>query len=90
MGVLPNPPNPALWAAAGLTSLFDLGLDFWWYDENWGGIIPGLTFGSGSVDHLVWGQEIFRSVLSHYNELNGPRNKVRPPVLAQGNPSLAC
>ena len=19
----------------GLTSLFDLGLDFWWYDENW-------------------------------------------------------
>ena len=28
----------------GLTSLFDLGLDFWWYDENWHDIIPGLSF----------------------------------------------
>ena len=25
----------------GMTSLFEDGLDFWWYDENWHGIIPG-------------------------------------------------
>jgi len=73
----------------GLTSLFDLGLDFWWYDENWHDIIPGLSFdGSGQieacphgkcpVDHLVWGQEIFRSVTASYNKQHGPRNKTKP------------
>lgn len=71
-------PSEAKFRYDGLTSLFDLGLDFWWYDENWGGIIPGLTFGSGEVDHLVWGQEIFRSVLAHYTAVNGPRNATKP------------
>jgi len=65
----------------GLTSLFDLGLDFWWYDENWHNIIPGIDGfpNGGSVDHLVWGQEIFRSVAAHYNRVNGPRVRAPPP-----------
>ena len=59
------------------------------YDENWHDIIPGLAFGAnGSVeacphgkcplDHLVWGQEIFRSVTATYNKQHGPRNKTKP------------
>ena len=71
----------------GLTSLFDLGLDFWWYDENWHDIIPGLAFDGPCghdptsptcLDHLIWGQEIFRSVTARYNQLHGPRNKTKP------------
>jgi hypothetical protein len=42
-------PSEVSFRYDGLTSLFDLGLDFWWYDENWGGIIPGLDFGGGEV-----------------------------------------
>ncbi len=62
----------------GLTSLFDRGLDFWWYDENWHNIIPGLDIGGERVDHLVWGQEIFRSITAHYNKVYGPRNTSKP------------
>ena len=70
-----------------MTSLFDLGLDFWWYDENWHDIIPGLAFdgpcghdptGPTCLDHLIWGQEIFRSATTNYNRINGPRNKTKP------------
>eukprot|EP00040_Diaphanoeca_grandis_P012991 m.65720 g.65720 ORF g.65720 m.65720 type:complete len:903 (-) comp23596_c0_seq1:497-3205(-) len=71
-------PEEIYFRYQGLTSLFDLGLDFWWYDENWHDIIPGLDFGSGTVDHLVWGQEIYRSVLDYYNAEYGPRNKTKP------------
>ncbi len=58
-------------------------------DENWHDIIPGLSFntqgqvqqcphGKCPVDHLVWGQEIFRSVTASYNKQHGPRNKTKP------------
>jgi hypothetical protein len=70
-------PEEVAFRYDGLTSLFDLGLDFWWFDENWHGIIPGLECAHGTsdcgVDHLVWGQEIFRSVTAAYNDQQGAR-----------------
>jgi hypothetical protein len=52
-------------------------------------IIPGLSFdtdgqveacphGKCPVDHLIWGQEIFRSVTASFNKQHGPRNKTKP------------
>ena len=51
------------------------------YDENWGGIIPGLDFGSPEeVDHLVWGQEIYRTVTDTYNRMHSLRSKGMPTM----------
>ena len=40
----------------GLTGLLDKGLDFWWYDRNWGQIIDGPIAG---LDREVWGQRLY-------------------------------
>lgn len=58
----------------GLTSIMDKGLDFWWYDSNWGDIIPGIIKnwkGGDSVDNKSWGQYLFKSIQERYNKENG-------------------
>lgn len=53
----------------GLTSMFKLGLDFWWYDSNWvNPIIPG-AFG---LDNKVWVQAVYRWVTTRFNSETRP------------------
>ncbi len=47
----------------------DSGLDYWWYDTNWHGIIPGIL--DDQIDNKAWGQYIFRSVTERYNQEHG-------------------
>jgi alpha-glucosidase (family GH31 glycosyl hydrolase) len=40
----------------GLTGRMNDGLDFWWYDMNWGGIISSPVQG---IDQAMWGMKMF-------------------------------
>jgi hypothetical protein len=33
---------------AGLTSILDLGIDYWWYDCHWGNVLPGVADALGN------------------------------------------
>ena len=47
----------------GLTSMLQLGLDFWWFDCHWSNVMPPLKIGNDSaeVDYMAWGQAVFRA-----------------------------
>ena len=57
----------------GVTSLLDLGLDFWWYDKNWGKIIDGPI---EEIDREVWGQRIYYDIFMRF------RPNVRPLLMS--------
>jgi hypothetical protein len=68
----------------GLTSLMDLGLDFWWFDCHWHDLIPGIQCpgkgrGKGAancsdgVDYAAWGQYVFTAVMAKYHEASRKR-----------------
>lgn len=53
----------------GLTSILDLGLDFWWYDKNWGKIINSPI---EEIDREIWGQRIYYDIISRYRPATRP------------------
>ena len=93
----------------GLTKLMDMGLDFWWFDCHWHDLIPGVGYEepgvpnkhSDSVDYAAWGQYVFTSIMSRYNQEKRPGVRTmmlgcsnskhpanhRTPVWWTGNPN---
>ena len=70
----------------GLTGLLDLGIDFWWYDRNWTGIMSGPVPG---IDRDVWGQRVFTDIHARFRPgerpmlmsmRSGAENKVAAPI----------
>jgi len=59
----------------GLTSILDLGLDFWWFDCHWGFSIPGITLGMDSIDYMAWGQHVYWDVMTRYYKEKRPSRK---------------
>ncbi len=57
----------------GLTRLLSLGIDFWWFDRNWPGIIPGPVKG---IDREVWGQRLFTDIHARF------RPRKRPVIMS--------
>jgi hypothetical protein len=43
----------------GLTSLFDLGIDVWWYDRNW---VTGLHEPMPGISKEVWGMRLYHDI----------------------------
>jgi len=61
----------------GLTSVMDIGLDYWWFDSNW---VREIIRGVFGLDQRVWVQYVYRSVLERYNKEHRPN--VRTHTLA--------
>jgi hypothetical protein len=41
-------PQEVDYRYAGLTSILDLGMDFWWYDCHWSNVLPGVADALGN------------------------------------------
>lgn len=67
--------DPALfeYRRQNLTKLLDMGLTAWWFDRNWGDIIPGPVPG---LETAVWGQKLYVDIISRH------RSRERPVILS--------
>lgn len=48
----------------GLTSIMDMGLDFWWFDCHWKFSLPALQLPAGIVHRCFWAPDSFATPLS--------------------------
>jgi hypothetical protein len=53
----------------GLTSLFDLGIDVWWYDRNW---MTGLHEPMPGISKEVWGMRVYHDITEQYRPERRP------------------
>ena len=54
-------PTEISYRYKGLTSILDLGIDYWWFDCHWGDVMPGITINGNTLDYMAWGQYIFQT-----------------------------
>ena len=59
-GLEPLDPELFRYRQENLTRLMDMGLDGWWFDRNWGEIIPGPVAG---VETAIWGQKLYHDIM---------------------------
>eukprot|EP00039_Didymoeca_costata_P007693 m.102787 g.102787 ORF g.102787 m.102787 type:complete len:852 (-) comp13786_c0_seq1:34-2589(-) len=77
-GMTPPQPQPQMspqevkFRYDGLTSILDLGLDFWWFDPNWKFSLPPITLGVDTLDYVGWGSHIFFDVMTRYYKEKRP------------------
>ena len=66
-------PKEVAFRYDGLTSILDLGLDFWWFDCHWSNTMGPLTIGNDSdtVDYMAWGQAVFRATQLRWRREHG-------------------
>ena len=66
-------PKEVAFRYDGLTSILDLGLDFWWFDCHWSNTMGPLTIGNDSdtVDYISWGQAVFRATQLRWRREHG-------------------
>lgn len=53
----------------GLTSLFDMGIDVWWYDRNWH---TGLLEPMPGISKEVWGMRLYHDITQAYHPNRRP------------------
>lgn len=70
----------------GLTSILDMGLDFWWFDCHWKFSIPGLTLGTDSIDYKAWGQHVYWDVMKRYYKEKRPSRTRTMMLGCSGSP----
>jgi alpha-glucosidase (family GH31 glycosyl hydrolase) len=56
-------PSELRYRWKGLTSLFDLGIDVWWYDRNW---MTGLHEPMAGISKEVWGMRMYHDITQKY------------------------
>lgn len=61
----------------GLTGKMNDGLDFWWFDRNWGGIIGSPVNG---IDQEMWGMKMYWDIQKKFLEQKTTK-KMRPALM---------
>ena len=62
-GMKPLEPRMLRYRHDGLTGFLSMGLDAWWYDQNWFEIIDGPVDG---IDRRVWGEYLYHSIMAQF------------------------
>lgn len=59
----------------GLSSMLDIGLDFWWFDCHWQFSVAPVALGNDELSYRVWGERVYWDVMTRYNKEKRPDQK---------------
>lgn len=61
-------PREVKYRSENLSKILDLGLDYWWYDRNWGTTLVSPV--ENLISHETFGDYLYNDVTRQYNEKN--------------------